>query len=282
MGTIAPILSLYTLSLGPIYHKILRPPLIYNKMRLSRAAVYPSSPCKNCSPSLTGLTICSDKDQFLKHKPSPLLAMALKGWVGPLPKPDVTVSMDMCKKSTLFLLFGADFLIVIVRAKTPHLQAYRNSQRTVARSMHPWNYIPIVWPLLKGNVGILFGITAINLMNLSLATVQQTAKLITCSLTSMHFRINIRINRVMIFIMLGMARYKAVSRNTFSNQDNGHHIKRVLQVQLINLVQITKKKLSNNKQSFNKTETHGTNKGRAFTKSSGSLQTSQNFKRWVV
>ena len=27
MGTIAPILPLYTISLGPFYHKILRPPL---------------------------------------------------------------------------------------------------------------------------------------------------------------------------------------------------------------------------------------------------------------
>ena len=44
--------------------------------------------------------------------------------------------MDMCKKSTLFLLFGADFFIVILR--------------TEARSIFT-NYIPTVWPLLKGN-----------------------------------------------------------------------------------------------------------------------------------
>ena len=29
MGAIGPILSLYTISLGPLYHKILRPPLVY-------------------------------------------------------------------------------------------------------------------------------------------------------------------------------------------------------------------------------------------------------------
>ena len=135
--------------------------------------------------------------------------------------------MDMCKKSTLFLLFGADFLVVIVRAKTPHLQTYRNSQRTVARSMHPYKLHPYGVTFTERERWNFIWYYRYKFDEFELGNCEANSE--THNVFSyLHFRINIRINRVMIFIMLGMARYKAVSRNTFSHQDNGHHIKRVL------------------------------------------------------
>ena len=37
MGAIAPILPLYTISLGPLYHKILRPPLKIKPLHLGHS-----------------------------------------------------------------------------------------------------------------------------------------------------------------------------------------------------------------------------------------------------
>ena len=62
-------------------------------------------------------------------------------------------------------------------------------------------------------------------MNLSLATVQQTAKLITCYLTSI-FEITFELTGDDIYYVRNG---EVQSRHhTFSNQDNGHYIKRVL------------------------------------------------------
>ena len=52
-------------------------------------------------------------EKLMARKPKESLR-AYKEWAP-------SVSMDICDKSTQYLLFGADFFIVTLSAKTPHL-----------------------------------------------------------------------------------------------------------------------------------------------------------------